>query len=885
MRTLRALALRFASLWNRNHRDNDFADELAGHIDIATEDNLRSGMTPAEARRKALVELGGLESIKESYRDRRGVPWLEHIAQDLRYTLRQMKHSPGFVIVAVITLAVGIGSTTGVFTVANAVLLRAMPYPEPDRLMLIWGDDAGGRDQRDQVSFTDIEDVRTRNRVFTAVSNFAHWQPTLAQSGLPPERLNATQVGDEFFKVIRVTPALGRTFTPEEQIDGKDRVIILSHQLWKNRFGADPAVLGSTIRLSSQPYLVVGVMPPSFESLPSTLVKGGDLYRPIAEPYDDTQRDAHHLRAIARLRSGVTLAQAQQDVDRVAQQLQSEHPREDHSLKYRLTHLEEDTVSGYRPSLLLLLGAVATLLLVSCVNIAALLLARGSARRKEMAVRAALGASASRLLLQALTESMLLSSLGAALGMALAFLARNMARSLAPNMGSPLAHASIDYRVLLFTALVTVITAVLFGAAPALQSLKIKVVDTLKQGGQVSGIGRSQKKLHGALIIIELALAVVLLSVGGLLMRSFVRVQQVDLGFQPEQRLSINVWPPYAQYRSPEKQRAFFHELLRRVEAIPGVYSAAVVQNAPLHSFDGRAVLPEGREDRPENVLSPEAYFVTPKYLQVMGTPLLRGRAFTDSDDDHSQQVAIISEQLAAQIWPGQDSIGKRLQFHSDKKVDGKYPFRTIVGVVADIRHNGPELPAKPSIYLPFDQFPVPFLTLVVHSATPQAIVPAIRRELAGIDADIALFDIGTMSDFMARTTLLRRLSMSLVVAFGLLALFQAAVGLYGLISYLVAQTQRELGVRAALGASPKNLLMLVGRFAFRLLLAGSVVGLVIAVIINRVIVSMLFETLPLDLVTILASVAVLALVGLLASYLPARRAAYADPSLVLRGE
>jgi putative ABC transport system permease protein len=884
MRTLRALALRFASLFNLS-RDQDFADELAGHIDMATEDNLRSGMTPAEARRKALLELGGVESVKESYRDRRGVPWIEHLAQDLRYALRQMKHSPGFVIVAVITLAVGIGSTTGVFTVANAVLLRAMPYPEPDRLMLIWGDDAKGRDQRSQVSFTDVEDVRSRNRVFTAVSNFADWMPTLAQDGFAPARLNATQVGDEFFKVMGVAPALGRPFTPEEQIDGKDRVVILGHQLWKNRFASDPAVLGSTIRLSSQPYVVVGIMPPTFESLPSTLVKGGDHYRPIAEAYDDTQRDSQHLRAIARLRSGVTARQAQQDVDRITQQLQSEHPREDHDLHYRLTHLEEDTISGFRPSLLLLLGAVATLLLVSCVNIAALLLARGSARQKEMAVRSALGASASRLLAQALTESMLLSSLGAALGMALAFLARNMAHSLAPDMGSPLAHATIDYRVLLFTALVTVVTAVLFGAAPALQALKIKVVDTLKQGGQASGIGRSQKKLHGALIISELALAVVLLSVGGLLMRSFVRVQRVDVGFQSDQRLSVNVWPPYSQYREPEKQRVFFHELLRRVESIPGVYSAALVQNPPLQSFDGRAVLPEGREDRPENIFSPQSYFVTPKYLHVMGTPLLRGRDFTDADNEHSQFVAIVSEQFAAQLWPGQDPIGKRLQLLSDQKVDGKYPFRTVVGLVADIRHNGPELPIKPAFYVPFDQFPVSQMTLIVHSATPTAIVPAIRRELAGIDGDIALFNIGTMSDFMARTTLLRRLSMSLVLAFGLLALFQSAVGLYGLISYLVAQTQRELGVRAALGASPKNLLILVSRFAFRLLLVGSVLGLVIAVLVNRIIVSMLFQTLPLDLVTILGSVAVLAFVGLLASYLPARRAAYADPSLVLRGE
>jgi predicted permease len=538
-----------------------------------------------------------------------------------------------------------------------------------------------------------------------------------------------------------------------------------------------------------------------------------------------------------------------------------------------------------KPSLLVLFGAVMMLLAIACANVAGLLLARGSARQKEIAIRTALGASSARLIQQALTKSLLLAAAGGGLGLTIALWATHLAALAAPKIGSPLAHAELDARVLAFAGAAVLLTALLFGAAPALQSAVSNLAHSLKQGGQAAELSRRGKRLHSGIIVGELAIALVLITLAGLLIRSFQRVQQVDLGFQPEDRLMMNVWLPYTKYSQPQQQIAFYSELLRRLQSLPGVADAAITQNPPLGNFDGRGMLPEGRANIPENILSPQGYFISADYLRTMGIPLLRGRDFTEADDRDHQLVALVSQSLANQMWPGEDAIGKHLQLLSDKKVNGQYPFRTIVGIVGDIRHLGPEQRILPALYVPFRQLPVTFMTLIVHGSQPAALAPSIRREVSALDKELAVFRVGSYEEFLSQSILVRRLSMLLVVLFGAMALFLSAVGLYGLVAYVVSRRVREFGVRAALGATPADLLRLVVGSGLRLIALGIAIGILASLVAARAISSVLFGIRPADALTIISTILILAAVGVLASTVPARHAARVDPVEALRGE
>ncbi|HTZ90276.1 MAG TPA: ABC transporter permease [Alloacidobacterium sp.] len=879
----RTVWARMLGFGHRRDWDREFQEEMRSHIEHLTEENLAAGMSPEEARRAAGITFGNLGRAAEKASAMWTLPCLESVLSDLKFGWRMLWKSPGFAVVTVLTLALGIGSSMGVFTIARAVLLRRMPYPHADQIVLMWGSDGRGSD-RDQVSFTDTEDIRRRNHSFVEIANFSDWAPTL--SGVAePERVAGTQVGDGFFKVVGVQPSLGRAFTPEEQIDGHDRVVILSYELWQRRFNSDPSVLGRTIRLNAVPHVIVGVMPAGFEPLPSSLVQGGELYRPVAETYDNSQRRSEHLRAIARLKPGVTLADAQADVDAVARRMEADHPKEDADLHFRMAALQEDSARDLKPSLIVLLAGAFILLSIACANVAGLLLARGSSRQKEYALRTALGATRARSIRQSLVESLVMAATGGLLGLTVAYAAARVAATLAPRIGSPLAHASIDWQVLLFGGCAVLITTVLFGLAPALQITGASPAVALKQGGQASEVSRSGKKLHAAVIVCELASALVMLAVAALLIRSFIRLQDINLGFQTDHLLVMNVWVPYTKYREPDRQLAFYGELLHRVSSLPGVESAALVQNPPLRDFDGRAILPAGRSDDPRNYLSPQAYIVTPDYLRTMRIVLRDGRTFADSDNEKSEPVALVSRSLASQIWPGENAIGKKFQLLSDEKVDGHYPFRTVIGVVDDVRHFGPEGRVPPAIYVPFRQLPITWMSLVVRSQEPLALVPSIREQVRALDPEIAVFRIGKYEEELADSLLIRRIAMTLIAVFGGMSLFLAAVGLYGLVSYVVSRRMREFGIRAALGARPRDLLQLVLGSGLKLVALGVLIGLVGTVVAARLVTSILTGTGGANIVTLASSTALLASIGVLASVIPASRAARADPIETLRDE
>jgi putative ABC transport system permease protein len=803
------------------------------------------------------------------------------LLQDVRYGLRLLAKSRGFTAVAVVSLALGVGVNTAVFSVVNAALLRALPYHEPERIVLLWGDYYLRGEPRSQVSATDVADWRARGRSFEAVSTYGNWSGFISGDG-EPERIAAAQVGDGYFEVMRGRAMLGRTFLPEEQGEGKDFVVVLGHALWQRRFGSDPDVVGRTITLSGRPYTVVGVMPADFRSLPKGLLDAqAELYRPVAEPYDETQRGARHLRAIARLKPGVTLEQAQAEMSGIAARIERERPESNANYGVRVTPLREDLVGALRPALLMLSGAVAFVLLIACANVGNLLLARSSARQREIAIRAALGAGRARLIRQLLTESVLLALLGGAAGLLLALWGTGLIESVGAQLVPWLGQIEIDPRVLVFTAATSVLTGVVFGLAPALQVSRPDLNETLKEGGRGAGAVRS--RLRSSLVVAEVAVALALLVCAGLLIRSVARLQGVDPGFRAENLVTMNVWLPRAKYPKPEDWRAVYSQVIGRIEALPGVEAAGLTSTLPTVGFDQRTVEVEGRSYKAGERPDVDNYFVTPDYLRAMSIPVLRGRGLTDADDGRAQRVALVSQEMARKLWPGEDPLGKRLRYHGDEQPP---PWMTVVGVVGDVRQYGLDAPATAALYVPDAQNPQWAATLVVGTTSdPLSLVPAIRREVSGVSKDVAVYEVETMERRLAETILLRRFSMLLLGAFAALALALAAVGIYGVISYAVAQRRHEIGVRMALGATPGDVLRMIVRQGMALALAGVGVGLLASLALTRLLAGLLYGVSATDPATYAAVAALLTGVALLACLVPARRATKFDPLVALRHE
>ena len=810
---------------------------------------------------------------------------METLSQDIRYGLRMLRNSPTVTLVAVVSLALGISANTVIFSVINSILLKSLPFHDPDRIALVWGNAPAEGKDRTQVSATDVADWRQQNSVFEDVTTYGNWSATLLGEG-ESERIPGIQVGDGYFSIMKATPLLGRTFLPEEQEEGKDLVIVLGYGLWQRRFGGDPNVIGRKINLSGRPYVAVGVLPADFQPLPTSLVDPrGEFYRPVAEARDENERSSRHLRAIARLKPGVTLEQAQADMNVIAGRLEQQHPRDNTGYGVRLVTLSEDTVGGLRPTLLTLLVAVAFVLLIACANTGNLLLGRAAAREKEVAIRRALGAARGRLTRQFLTESVLLALLGGALGLLLAMWGVGLVESIGSQATPLLANIEIDLRVLGFTLALSILTGIVFGLAPALNASNPDLNATLKEGGRGSGAQAGHNRLRGVLVMSEVAMALVLLISAGLLIKSVIRLRSVNPGFEADNRLTMNVVLSSARYPKPQQWVAFYSQLTERLEALPGVVSAGFTSVLPFSgNFDGRGL---AVEDHPRPVgeeFNVDLYRVTPGYARAMSIETVRGRTLTEQDTETAQMVALINETMARELWPGQDPLGKRIKFPGSER--NPQPWRTIVGVVRDVKQYSLDRKDPMQIYLPDAQIPTPFMTLVVHtSSDPQALISAVRNSISEMDKDLAAFNIATMEQLLADSISLRRFSTLLLIIFAGVALILAAVGIYGVISYSVTQRTHEIGVRLALGANRRDIIRLVVRQGMAITLAGVGIGLTATFALTRIIESLLFNVSATDPATFIIIPVALTLVALGACFVPARRAAKVDPMVALRYE
>jgi len=810
---------------------------------------------------------------------------METLLQDIRYGLRMLLKSPAVTLIAVISLALGISANTVIFSVINTVLLKSLPYTDPDRIILVWGDTPSEKNHRNQVSATDVADWRQQNSVFEDVATYTTWRPIFSGEG-EAERVPAMQVGDGYFQVMKGEPLLGRTFIPEEQVDGKDFVIVLGYGLWQRRFAGDPNIVGKTVLLNSRPYTIVGVMPASFRSLPSTLLDTpAEFYRPVAENYDEEERSARHLRAIARLKADVTLQQAQAEMQTIAARLEQEHPRHNTDYSVRLAPIAEDTVGSMRPTLLMLFGAVAFVLLIACANVGNLLLARAATRQKEIAIRSALGAARGRLIRQFLTESVMLSLTGGALGLLLALWGMSLVETLGAKVNPLLNAVAIDYRVLGFTLVVSLLTGLIFGLIPALHASRPDLNETLKEGGRSAGASATRNRLRSALVISEVAMAMVLLICAGLLIKTVMRLRDVNTGFNPENMLTMTMALPGAKYPKPQTYVTFYNQVIERVTALPGVEAAGITSVLPLSgNFDGRGLMVETRPKPRGEEISVDLYIITPDYLQAMHTSLVTGRTFAAQDVEGTPLVALVNQTMAAELWPNDDPLGKRIKFPGSEK--NPQPWRTVVGVVSDVTQYGLDKKPPMQMYLPEAQYPASFMTLVIKTrSAPTALIAAVRNEITAVDKDQAVFNVATMEQLLGDSIALRRFSMLLLIIFAVVALTLASVGIYGVISYSVTQRTHEIGVRMALGAGRRDILKLVVGQGMTLTLAGVALGLGAAFGLTRVMEGLLFGVSATDLTTFVVIALALAGVALGACFVPARRATKVDPMVALRYE
>ena len=812
---------------------------------------------------------------------------METFLRDLRYSFRMMIKSPAFTFVAVISIALGIGANTTVFSVINAVLLKSLPYKDPGSLVLVWGDSRTETSLRrhNQVSATDVADFRSQATVFEDVTTYSGWFPIMT-GDTEAERVPAIQVGDGFFNIMKGQPILGRVFTSEEQEDGKDFVIVLGHGLWQRRFGSDPDIVGKNVYLNARPYNVVGVMGPDFQPLPPSLVDPvGQFYRPVAEGYDDSQRSARHLRAIARLKPGVTVEQARSEMNVIAQRLEQQHPETNKNTGAYVVSITDEIVGGIRPTLFMIFGAVIFVLLVACANVANLLLARSTVRHKEITIRTAIGAARGQLIRQLLTESLVLAFLGGALGLLLAFWGTDLVATAGSKINPMFGDIRVDLRVLGFTFGISIITGLVFGLAPALQISKPNLVESLKESGRGSGPSSSRNRLRSALVVSEIALTLVLLVCAGLLIRTVTRLRNVDTGFNVKNVLTMTLGLPAVKYPKPENYVAFNQQVTERIAALPGVKAVGTTSVMPLSSnFDGRGLVVEDQPRTRGEEITVDLYVTTPGYLRAMEIDTLKGRSIGAEDTVDSEKIALINATMASRLWPNQDPLGKRIKFPGSDK--NPQPWRTVVGVVSDVAQYALDKEPPMQMYLPHSQFPTSFNSIVVKTeGDPMAMTSLVRREILAVDKDQAVFNVTTLEELRGESILIRKFFMLLLLVFAVLALTLAAVGIYGVMSYVASQRTHEIGIRMALGAQASDVLKLLIGGGMALAFIGVAAGLAGAFALTRVMAGLLFGVSATDMLTFVSVSVGLIVVALLACYIPARRATKVDPLVALRYE
>ena len=893
MNSFQMLQRRFRALFQKEKLDARMNDEMRSHIEMQALENIEAGMKPEEARYAALRQFGWVESIKETCREQRGVSWLEDFGQDIRYGARMLFKYPVFTAIAVLTLALGVGANTAIFSVVDTVLLRPLAYPESGQL--VWLCERGPDWSGGSISYPNFLDWKNQQSVFENFGVYNGNNFSLIGAG-EPVRLTGAMMSAEVFAALRTHPEIGRVFGEDEDKPGAPPVIVISHALWQNRFGGRAGILNETIRLDGKPYTVLGVMPPGFE-FPHKV----DIWVPVG-PYSAEStwqnRDYHPgLFGLARLKPGVTLEKARADLDVVAVRLERQYPDSNKARHVQIDRLLDNQVGNVRRGLWILLGAVSFVLVIACANVANLLLARAAAREREMSVRAALGAGQFRITRQLLAEGGMLALLGMALGLLFAKGGLLMVAALAGDNIPRASEIRLDLRVLLFSGLVALVTGILFGLAPAWHARRVDLQGTLKQTGR--GTTSTGAGLRQGLVIAEVALTFVLLAGAGLLLRSFYGLLHVDPGFVVDRVLTFHVDLPEPKYTN-EQRILFYHALLEKVRALPGVQAASLASKTPLdqNSWD-MLFLIEGRPEPPPHLQpSLRMHLVAPDYFQVMGIPLLQGRDFTEKDNrehlkGNTESTAwgaglnsiIIDEEFAKRYWPTQNPIGQRIRIPWGERE--KQPVATIVGVVGRIKENRlREQGEMVQAYFPLFQQPLGGMAVAVKTTSePAALLAAIRQQVSQLDPALPLFGISTMKETRDRNVASDRLNLGLLGGFAVLALVLAIIGLYGLLSFTVTQRQREIGVRMALGARRFEVLRFVVGQGMRLVLAGAIIGLLGSLALTRVLTGALFEVGPFDPLTFVSVTLSLCGVALLACYIPARRATKIDPMVALRYE
>ena len=868
------------NLFRRKQIDQELSAEIDSHVQLLADEYMAGGMVPEAARRAAQIELGGREQVRSEVREARSGILLEQIWQDVRYGVRTLRKSKGFAALAVFTLALGIGANTAMFSVINAVLLQKPPFADPSRVMMVFQKMSNGNNNVFSTSdFLEWKRQEGPVAQMAAIISDSHTLGT--QDGV--EQITGWRASSEMFSVLGVSPALGRPFTADEDRPGAGNFILLSDSLWKTRFQADRSILGSKLDFGGTPYTVIGVMPPKFRIFDGT----EKYWRPLQLETQDAvaaSRSLHWIYAFARLEPGASLKQSQSRLDQVATRLRLSDSKGDAGFGVTLQSYQEVLTDGLRQPLLLLMGCVGFVLLIACSNVANLLLARGTARRLEMSIRTAVGAQRSRVVRQLLTESLVLSSLGGALGLVLAVVALKALLALHPSNIPNIETVTINGTVLGFTMAICIGVGIVFGIMPALATSRVDVSNALREVARATG--RAGGRYRVTLVVMETALASVLLIGAGLSLKSLWKVSQVDPGFNPSGLLTFSVAVPE---RDKEHPYLFYQQVAEKVRALPGVQSAVLARNIPLSftdpsmpvSVDGHAT----QMSAEQNVT--RFRVIGPGYFHGFQTPLLRGREFTDADNTSSQPVAIVSESLAQRSWPNQDALGKSI-----KPNIADAPWYTVVGVSADVRHLGLDLPVSPSAYYPYTQVPKSMLplvekyfTVIIRSRTPKELAGAVRQAVAGVDKTVPVYNLKTVDEMLADAGSLRRFDMWLFGAFAALALTLAAVGVYGVMAYLVAQRTREIGIRMALGARRGDVMRMIVGHGAKMAMAGVTVGVVGAFALTRVMASLLYEVSPTDLWTFFFVAAGVFVFILVACYVPSLRATRVDPNVALRCE
>jgi putative ABC transport system permease protein len=879
-------------------REAEIVEELSQHLEDEYERALSCGTSEEEARQQVLEQLNTPDLLQRELKhvERRGsenpielgtegkINVFADLGQDLRYGLRTLAKNPAFTSIAIVALALGIGANSAIFSVVDAVLLRPLPFKKPEQLVMLWENATHLGFPKNTPSPANFLDWQKQAGAFTGMAAMVERSFNLTGVG-EPERLDGRRVSANLFDLLGVRAVLGRTFVPDDDRPGS-HVVLLSYSLWQRRFGSDPSVIGRALALNGESYTVIGIMP-RFVQLPGFANRNDQLWLPIAFPPEEAaQRGNHFLEVIARMKPGITLKQAQAEMETIAARLAQQYPDYNTRLGAVVVPLHEEVVGDIKPALLILLGAVGFVLLIACANVANLLLARAAVRQKEIALRLALGASRSRLTRQFLTESVLLAMFGAGLGLLLALGGIRILKTFIPATISQVQTINIDARVLIFTGLVAVLTGIAFGLAPALQASHLNLNDTLKEGGRDAGGGRKGNRLRGLLVIGEVAVSFVLLIGAGLLINSFFHLRNLEPGFRADHLLTMKVDLSEVKYPDRERRAAFFDEVIRRVGALPGVQSAAVAGNLPLtYNGDSMNISVEGVPDPPPDQ-RPDVIFraIGPGYFSTMGISIIRGRDFTDQDKADSKNVVVISEKNAQHFWPGQDPIGRRLRPGSSTS---NTPWREVIGIVKDVRQNDFIAPPKMQMYFTYRQLKdlAPNALVIRTSIEPLSLAASARDAIWSVDKDQTVADIDTMEHIVAEAVARQRFSMLLLGLFATLALLLASVGIYGVMTYSVAQRTHEIGIRIALGARRADVLQMTIKQGLRLVGAGMILGLAAAFILTRVLESLLFGISATDPVTFFGISLVLLAVAILASYIPALRATKVDPIIALRAQ